>query len=208
MMPIGGQLYFLAASVALSLAPGPDNLFVLALGVARGRRAAVAAAWGMCSGITVHTAAAAVGVSAVFRSSRMAFDALKYGGALYLLYMAWEAFRAGQASAGGGPSPTGTSAALFRRGLTMNLLNPKVALFFLAFLPQFASPAYGSVPLQLVLLGALFMVQATVVFTLLALFAGTAGQYLGRRPGATRWLHRAAAGVFAGLALRLALAAR
>ena len=209
-MTLTTLLLFLGASLALTIAPGPDNIFVITQGIARGRRAAIVTAWGMCSGITVHTLAAAAGISAVFYSSAIAFQVVKYAGAAYLLYLAWQALREGgplalsTAGIAAGPSVL----ALFRRGFIMNVLNPKVALFFLAFLPQFIAREAGNVPLQMVVLGLLFMAQALVIFTLIGIFSGSVGGWLQRRPRVGRQFSWLAAGVFAALGIRLALAER
>lgn len=207
-MNVDSLLYFLTASVALSLAPGPDNLFVVAQGVSRGRRPAVAAAWGMCSGITVHTTAAALGLSALLYSSSLAFQVVKYAGALYLLYLAYAALRDSGTPLTAAGSTIVPLTALFRRGFFMNVLNPKVALFFVAFLPQFVAPDAGDAGLQMFALGLIFMAQAAVVFTIIAVGAGAVGHYLLQRPGAARALSWMAAAVFASLALRLALVRR
>src|SRR5512134_3392087 len=122
-------LCFLGASVALTIAPGPDNIFVMTQGIARGRKPAIVTALGMCSGISVHTTAAAFGISAVFYSSVVAFNVVKFAGAAYLLYLAWKTLRERSsiklASADDRAAP-----ALFKRGFVMNVLNPKVAMFF------------------------------------------------------------------------------
>ena len=140
-------IYFLGASVALTIAPGPDNIFVITQGIAYGRKQAVVTALGMCSGISVHTAAAAFGISAVFYSSAAAFSVVKYAGAAYLLYLAFKTLKESSAirlsNADNRPS-----AALFKRGFIMNVLNPKVAMFFLAFLPQFVTPNSAYFPLR------------------------------------------------------------
>lgn len=200
-------LYFLGASIALTLAPGPDNIFVMTQGIARGRRPAIITALGMCSGVSVHTTAAAFGISALFYSSALAFNLVKYAGAAYLLYLAFRtlqersAVRLSQAD-------DRPAAALFRRGFIMNVLNPKVALFFLAFLPQFVTPASGHVPLQMLLLGLIFMVQAIVIFCLIGYFAGSIGSYILARPRVAKHFDWLTAGVFASLGIRLALAER
>ncbi len=197
---------FLGASLALTIAPGPDNTFVIAQGISRGRKAAVTTALGMCSGISVHTTAAALGVSALLYSSAVAFMVLKYAGAAYLLYLAYKALneRVGAAS-----SPVAHERGLwvlFRRGFIMNVVNPKVALFFLAFLPQFASPQSGGVALQMFLLGIVFMVQAVAVFTTIGLLSGSIGDAILKRPRFAAFFSWLTAGVFASLGIRLALA--
>lgn len=209
-MTLTTLLLFLGASVALTVAPGPDNIFVVTQGLARGRRAAIVTAWGMCSGVTVHTLAAAAGISALFYSSALAFQVVKYAGAAYLLFLAWKmlsekgTLAIGDSGAAAGP----TLAALYRRGFIMNVLNPKVALFFLAFLPQFTVREAGNVPLQMALLGFVFMAQALVIFTLIGFFSGSVGGWIQRRPAAGRYFTWLAGGIFALLGLRLALAER
>jgi threonine/homoserine/homoserine lactone efflux protein len=198
---------FLAASIALTFAPGPDNLFVVTQGIARGRRAAVLTAWGMCSGITVHTVAAAAGISALFYSSALAFQVVKFAGAGYLIYLACQAVRE-RSSLGLAASVGLSGAALFRRGFVMNVLNPKVALFFLAFLPQFTNREAGNIPLQMAVLGLVFMAQALVIFTGIGFFSGIVGNWILRRPRAGRWFSWLSAAIFASLGVRLALAQR
>lgn len=195
---------YLCACVALTVAPGPDNIFVITQGITRGRKAAIITALGMCSGISVHTAAAAFGISAIFYTSALAFTLVKYAGALYLLYLAWKTVRDRSLATFAATALPAT--ALFRRGFIMNLLNPKVALFFLAFLPQFVTPAAGGLSLQMLILGAIFMVQAVVIFSLFGWFSGTIGTRLFARPHLARKLNLLTAGVFAALGVRLALA--
>jgi threonine/homoserine/homoserine lactone efflux protein len=200
-------LCFLGASVALTMAPGPDNLFVLSQGIARGRKAAIVTALGMCSGISVHTTAAAFGISALFYSSAVAFNLVKYAGAAYLLYLAFRTLQERSAvrlSTADERPPM----ALFKRGFIMNVLNPKVAMFFLAFLPQFVSPKADYFALQMLLLGFIFMVQAVLIFTLIGYFSGSIGNFLLARPGIARRFDWLTAGVFASLGIRLALTER
>jgi threonine/homoserine/homoserine lactone efflux protein len=200
-------LYFLTASVALTLAPGPDNLFVMTQGITRGRKEAIVTALGMCSGVSIHTTAAAFGVSALFYSSALAFNVVKYAGALYLLYLAWRTVKSRSAIrlAGADDRPLG---ALFRRGFIMNVLNPKVAMFFLAFLPQFVPTSSSHFTLEMLLLGFVFMLQAVVIFCLIGWFSGAIGSYLLARPRCARYFDGVTAGVFASLGIRLALTER
>jgi threonine/homoserine/homoserine lactone efflux protein len=200
-------LYFLCASAALTVAPGPDNIFVMTQGITRGRRPAIVTALGMCSGISVHTTAAAFGISAVFYSSVLAFNTVKYAGAAYLLYLAFKTLKDQSAIRLSATSEV-PDAALFKRGFIMNVLNPKVAIFFLAFLPQFVTPNTPHFALQMLLLGLIFMVQAAVIFCLIGYFAGGIGRFLQARPGAAHCFNWLTAGVFASLGLRLALAER
>ena len=200
-------IYFLGTSVALTLAPGPDNIFVLTQGIARGRKPAIITALGMCSGISVHTAAAAFGISAVFYSSVIAFNVVKYAGALYLLYLAYRSLKE-CSTVKLTAADDRDAVALFKRGFIMNVLNPKVAMFFLAFLPQFVTPNTNHFALQMLLLGFIFMVQAIVIFCLIGYFSGSIGSFILSRPRIAKYFDWLTAGVFASLGLRLALTER
>jgi threonine/homoserine/homoserine lactone efflux protein len=201
-------LYFLGASILLTLAPGPDNTFVVAQGLSRGRKAAITAAWGMCSGICVHTTAAALGVSALVYSSAYAFTLLKFAGAAYLLYLAYKSLREQRILLDPNNSEGPGARALFWRGFIMNVLNPKVALFFLAFLPQFVTAGGVAAPVQMLLLGGIFMAQAFVLFTAIGFLSGSVGNTILRRPNIAKYFGWLSAGVFASLGLHLALAER
>ena len=201
-------LLFLGASIALTVAPGPDNVFVITQGIARGRRAAIVTALGMCSGVSVHTIAAAAGISVIFYSSAIAFSVVKYAGAAYLLYLAYKAIREGgqmlQGEAGDAVDPW----AMYRRGFLMNVLNPKVALFFLAFLPQFTNKNLGPIGFQMIGLGLIFAAQAAIIFTTIGFFSGSLGNYVLRRPKVSTFFAWLSAGIFTALGLKLALAQR
>lgn len=199
---------FFAASVLLALAPGPDNVFVLLQSAMRGRAAGLRVVLGLCTGLLVHTAAVAAGLAALLAASATAFAVVKWAGALYLAWLAWQAFRAPAGEIGSAAAGQGDGWAMYRRGVIMNLSNPKVAIFFLAFLPQFADPARGAIWMQVVLLGALFIVATLLVFGSIAWFAGTVGLWLRGSPRARVALNRAAGTVFLLLALRLAVAER
>lgn len=201
-------LSFFGIAALLALAPGPDNLFVLMQSAMWGRRSGLVVVLGLCTGLIGHTLAVAVGLAAVFAASETAFTVLKLAGAVYLLYLAWGALRAQGQVQGTTPAPRLASATLFRRGIIMNLTNPKVSLFFLAFLPQFTSPARGSVALQTLSLGALFMLATLLVFGALAWFSGTLGERLQKSRTLQRLLNRIAGIVFLGLAIKLALTNR
>lgn len=205
-MDIPQTFCFLGASVLLTIAPGPDNIFVVTQGITRGRKAAVLTALGMISGISIHTTAAALGISAIFYSSSLAFSVVKFAGAAYLLFLAWKSIREHNDVTLNGASGQISGFALFRRGFIMNVLNPKVALFFLAFLPQFVSRSATNVALEMTMLGLIFMIQGMVIFTAIGLLSGSIGSYLLKRPGVSRIFSRLTAGVFAALGIRLALA--
>lgn len=200
---------FILASTLLSLAPGPDNIFVLTQSALYGRKSGIIITLGLCSGLIVHTTAVALGVAAIFMVSTVAFTALKLIGAAYLLYLAWQALKA---SAQPLSSVSATAIpghlALYRRGIVMNLSNPKVAIFFLAFLPQFTDPSTGNMTFQLFLLGIVFILVALVVFSAIACLAGLIAELFKRSEKAQVILNRISALVFAGLAVRLAFASR
>lgn len=203
MIPIETIAIFMAATVALALSPGPDNIFVLTQSALHGKKAGLLVTFGLCTGLVAHTAAVALGVAAVFATSALAFNILKICGAAYLLYLAWGAFRAGATDMAAGPQSSLGGYRLYFRGMIMNITNPKVAIFFLAFLPQFAVPDRGSLTLQILTLGALFMVATLLVFGLVALFAGYLGEWLRRSSRAQIALNRTAGVVFVALAARL-----
>ncbi|OQB34493.1 MAG: Homoserine/homoserine lactone efflux protein [Candidatus Hydrogenedentes bacterium ADurb.Bin179] len=207
-MSLTSMLYFLGASVLLTLAPGPDNTFVIALGLSRGRKAAVITALGMCSGISVHTTAAALGISAILYSSAWAFSLLKYAGAVYLLYLAYKAVKEQSIVLAGDTGTSARTAQLFHRGVIMNVLNPKVALFFLAFLPQFVSPDGIRPALQMMVLGLVFMAQAVIIFSAIGLLSGSVGNFILKRPQLAKYFSWLSAVIFASLGLRLAVAGR
>ncbi len=203
MIPIESLITFFTASVLLALAPGPDNIFVLTQAALRGRLAGVLVTVGLCTGLVVHTTAVAFGVAAVFAASAVAFTVLKLFGAGYLLYLAWQVFRSSSESIAGTRCSARSAGALYRRGIIMNVTNPKVSIFFLAFLPQFADPGRGALTPQLLLLGGVFIVATILVFGAIALLAGTIGGWLNRSPGTQVVMNRIAGVVFVGLALKL-----
>ncbi|HWA12296.1 MAG TPA: LysE family translocator [Burkholderiales bacterium] len=208
MIPAESLLVFFAASALLALAPGPDNIFVLTLSALHGPRAGWIVTLGLCTGLVGHTIAVAVGIAAVFQASELAFTALKIAGACYLLYLAWGAFRASAEKLEAQATQSLGAGQLYRRGIVMNLTNPKVSIFFLAFLPQFADPARGSLSLQLVLLGGVFIVAALVVFGSIAALAGSLGRWLNRSSRAQVVMNRVAGTIFVALAVKLALTQR
>ena len=198
-------LYFVAASVALTLLPGPDILFVLTQSISQGKKAGMAIATGLCTGLLFHTTAAALGVSAILYSSAVAFSILKYAGAIYLLYLAYKAVREEGSLASMGSIKESNVTLLYRRGIFMNILNPKVSLFFLAFLPQFVNTGSGSIPLQMIFLGTVFFLQAIVVFFIVSFFAGIIGSRIMERPGLGKKINWAKAGIYSVIGIELAL---
>lgn len=202
-MMMTSTLAFLGASIALTVAPGPDNLFVITQGLSLGRRAALITAWGMCSGITMHTLAAALGISALVYSYPMAFNVVKYAGAAYLLFLALRILWPSRAPAPDQIRPATFAVGQFQKGFLMNVLNPKVALFFIAFLPQFVNRDAGGIGAQMVLLGLLFMVQAVLIFSVIAWFSGAIGERFRKHPRWPKRLTWLTAAIFIGLAVKL-----
>lgn len=206
-------LTFFGLAIVLGLTPGPDNLFVLMQSAQHGWRTGVLVVIGLCLGVAVHTSAVALGLAAVIVASPMAFTVLKIAGALYLLWLAWGAWRAPANvstpasqeanTASSTAKPRQRPLAMVGRGIVMNLSNPKVLMFFLAFLPQFANPALGPVAPQIAVLGAVFILATLLVFGAIACFSGFFGAILQRSARAQRILNRTASLVFGGLAIRL-----
>jgi threonine/homoserine/homoserine lactone efflux protein len=196
---------FLAAAMLLTLAPGPDNLMVLSLSLARGRKQGVSFALGCAAGCLNHTVLAALGVSALIAASPAAFTALRIAGGLYLAWLGVQVLRQAGGTATAPAAVQGDCRRLFVRGLVANAINPKVILFFLAFLPQFVVPSRGNEALQILALGVICAVQGAVLFGLLGLFAGHLGQSLTRKPAIKLWLDRLSAITFVGIGARLVL---
>ncbi len=174
-------LSFIVASVALAIMPGPDNIFVLTESVTKGYRNGIAISFGLGLGVLIHTLAAATGLSLIIQNSAMAFSIIKYLGALYMFYLAFGAYKSRRLKVNlSTESKSGEKSigALIRKGFLMNILNPKVSLFFIAFLPQFTSPNGYNITIQMIILGVIFMTQAIIVFSLIALLAGNLTKYV------------------------------
>lgn len=205
-MPIESLTSFVIASVLLALAPGPDNIFVLTQSSVNGHKAGLFVTLGLCTGLIVHTAAVALGITALFQASYAAFTVLKIVGAIYLLYLAWQAFHASAEEIKINQFTGSSGMKFYLRGIIMNVTNPKVSIFFLAFLPQFTDPSSGSITQQIFILGAVFILVTLVVFGGIALLAGYVGTWLNASPRAQIILNRIAGTVFVVLALKLVTA--
>ena len=209
MIAIESILTFFAAAILLALAPGPDNIFVLTQSTLRGRWAGMLVTMGLCTGLVFHSSAVALGVAAIFQTSVVAFSLLKFVGAGYLVYLAWQAFRASAQEVSGDNSVGDIShGKLYRRGIIMNITNPKVSIFFLAFLPQFADPDRGPLTLQLISFGGIFIVATVLVFGSIALMAGFLSQWFNRSAKGQQIMNRIAGTVFIALAVKLAVIKR
>ena len=201
---------FVLSGLLLNIAPGPDSLYVITRGATQGARAGVVAAFGIGAGCCVHVVAAAAGLSALLAASATAFMVVKVLGAAYLVWIGVGMLRARPVGAGAErPAPRPAQLrTVFAQGFLTNVLNPKVALFFLAFVPQFITPDAPSKPLAFLVLGAIFDVNGVLWLFVLAFTSAFAGARL--QPGAAvaRWLNRTMGALFLGLGVRLALATR
>ena len=200
---------FLCAGVLLNLTPGPDTVYILGRSIAHGRHAGVASALGICVGSIFHTCAAAFGLSAFLATSAWAFSAVKLAGAAYLIFLGLRALLRREHDL---PVPArfeqNDPPAAFRQGILTNILNPKVALFFLAFLPQFIDSATPSKMAAFLILGLTFVVTGTIWCLVLAWFAATFSARLRGNATVAALLNRAVGSLFIFLGLRLAVAAR
>lgn len=196
---------FLVASALLTIAPGPDIVYVLTRGIAQGPKAGFAAALGFASGCVFHTVLAAVGIAALIRSSDVAFSLVRYAGAAYLVWIGIQALRHRSSFSIEGAKDRRALAAIYKQSVIGNMLNPKVTLFFLAFLPQFVNTQAGSVGLQMALLGVIFMIQTVLIFGAVALFSGIIGNWIRRKPAIGERLNVFAGITFIALGIRVAL---
>lgn len=208
MLPFDVALVFVGVAAALAAVPGPDNIFVLTQSAMHGRLAGLIVTLGLATGLIFHTTAVALGVTVIFETSQYAFVALKYAGAAYLLYLAWGAFTASRSQFDGAKTKPETAPKQFLRGLIMNIANPKITIFFLAFLPQFVDPARGSMIAEFYQLGALMTLMTIIIFGLVALAAGSLGEWIKGSPRTQIWLNRVSGVVFVSLALKLATTER
>ncbi len=208
MIPLETWLLFCVACVALSATPGPNMLLLVSRTLAQGRGAGFVTLAGTSSGFALHAVAAALGLSALLAAVPLAFEVVKWAGAVYLLWLAIVTWRSSDVSESAVNAPRVARAAMYRQGLLTAVLNPKVAVFQLALFPQFVDPARGSVLAQSLVL-ALTQLVIVVAGDSVCVFAATgARRWFAQRPGWDKWSKRALAGVFAGLAARLAIQAR
>lgn len=206
-MELNTVLSFLGASILLTIMPGPDNIFVLTESLTKGQRNGIGISLGLVSGILIHTLAASTGVSIIIQQSAMAFSVIKYLGAGYLFYLAYQAMKEKKQIIEIDKFEKSEKSffLLIRTGFFMNVLNPKVSLFFIALLPQFVSTSEMNVTLQMIILGLIFMIQALIFFILLSILSGKLSRYLNNSKfwRYTKW---SKVGVLSFLGLALALA--
>jgi len=205
-MDLSYWMIFFSAALALNLAPGPDLMYIFSRTVSQGRRIGIASTLGVCSGAMVHATAAALGLSAILAASATAFTMVKLVGAAYLLYMGIKALRSagGRFSDANLASPRVNAWQAYKSGALVDILNPKVAIFFMAFLPQFVRPEVGHASLQIFMLGVLVIVTAIVVEVSLVMVADRATGVVRSNRKLSVWLDRGLGTVFIGLGLQLA----
>ena len=180
-MELGLILSFLGASVILSLMPGPDNIFVLTESLTKGQRNGIAISIGLSLGVLIHTITAATGLSIIIQKSAIAFSVVKYFGATYLFYLAYQAMKEKKPVLNFDLASVEKNihfSLLIKKGFLMNILNPKVALFFIAFLPQFITANGINITIQMIILGLIFMVQALLVFGLISILSSKLTKYV------------------------------
>ena len=193
---------FVAASVVLSLVPGPDNIFVMSHSALKGWRIGFYITLGLCTGLIGHTVLVSIGVSVIFQTSAIAFNGLKIIGACYLIYLAWLSVQNKELNLGG-TDKNSTNRSYYFTGVIMNLTNPKVALFFLVFLPQFVNTSNNNVTIQIFLLGLLFILSALCVFTSIAYLASFLENFLKKSKTVNKNLNLLAALIYFALAINL-----
>jgi threonine/homoserine/homoserine lactone efflux protein len=204
-MDLSIVLAFAVACLVISLVPGPDMMFIMANGIARGRAAGVVSAAGMSTGIAGHTIAAALGLGALLQAAPVALEAVRIAGAVFLIYLAITTLRSAKDVATTATAKFGGRSLrrTYVMAMLVNLSNPKVVLFYVAFLPQFVTVGGWPVPVQFLVMGAMLIVIGFCVDATVGLAAGTLSAVLLRRPAIQRWLNRVSAAIFGGLAVRL-----
>jgi threonine/homoserine/homoserine lactone efflux protein len=202
------SIEFLITSLIMIASPGTGALYTLAAGLSRGARASVIAAFGCTLGIVPHMAAAIMGLAALIHTSALAFEALKYLGVIYLLYMAWNALKEQGALRVDQEVDARSALQVIGTAVLINILNPKLSIFFLAFLPQFVSVDEPSPLSRMLLLSLVFMLLTFMVFAVYGLFAAAVRQHVVSRPKVLMWMRRSFAGAFVALGAKLALAER
>lgn len=197
---------FVVASALLTISPGPDNIFVLTQSMLFGKRTGIFITLGLCTGLVFHTSVVAFGVASLIQTTPWAFTALKIFGAMYLFYLAWQVIKS-DAQELTGEGEVLTDKALYLRGIVMNISNPKVSLFFLAFLPQFTHLEAEPMAAQIVLLGIVFVVISLLIFSMIAIAAAQIGKALTKHPGLQQALKNITALIFVLLAVNLLFSA-
>ena len=198
-------LQFLITALVVVIAPGTGVIYTLAIGLGQGRRAAIFAATGCTIGIVPHLLAATLGLAALLHTSALLFQVVKFAGVAYLLYLAWQALKSDGVLSVRAERKADSGVAIARRGALINILNPKLSIFFLALLPPFLSGNPGTATVEMMILGGVFMAMTFVVFALYGVFAAAARDRVLASATIMRWLNWSFAAIFAALGTRLAL---
>ena len=199
---------FLIAALAVGISPGPGMLYAVARGIGQGSGAALVSVLGLSTGSFVNCLVAALGLSAILAASTLAYDIVRYVGAVYLCYLAYRIVRSGEEGVTVGRLRTEGLGRIYIQGIITNIVNPKSALFYLSFVPQFIDPGRGSAFMQFILLGLIFNVSGNLVNFAVAVFFGRIGDWLSHHPRVWQYQRWFTASVLGGLALQLALSSR
>ena len=205
LIPISVLAIFFCTSILLALAPGPDNIFVLTQSAMRGRIAGWAITLGLCTGLIGHTIVVASSIAVILQTSYIAYASLKLAGVTYLLYLAYLAFQASSITLNKSNNITDSLSQLYRRGILMNVTNPKVSIFFLSFLPQFTDSSRGSLLLQILILGFIFIIAAMLVFGIISLLAGFIGEQFMSSSRIQILMNRITGTIYFSMALKIAI---
>ncbi|RXK01225.1 threonine transporter RhtB [Arcobacter sp. CECT 8986] len=209
MIELSNLYMFIITSIILCLVPGPDNIFVLTQGMTKSKKAAIITTLGLTTGLIIHTSAAAFGISVIFKTSEIAFNIFKFLGAMYLLYLAYQAFKYRNKPLDlQVQNSTSELKKLYIRGFIMNILNPKVSIFFLAFLPQFITSENGNIPFQMIILGCIFMIITIIVFSLIGIISNILSSKLIEKPSIVKYMNILTSAVLVSLGLKLAFSSR
>lgn len=206
-------IVFLSAAVALNIAPGSDLLFIFSKTIVGGKKVGIAASLGVCSGAMFHVVIAALGLSAILVTSAIAFTVVKVIGVMYLLYLAYQAFNSTEmkfevTTKNELTKHSESAWKAFKQGVLIDILNPKVAIFFMAFLPQFLREGHGSHSSQLFLLGFIIILIAVIVETLFVIYASKLSQTFRDNPKYSQWLNKIVGTIFVGLGIKLAVSSQ
>lgn len=200
---------FIITSFLLCLAPGPDNIYVLTQGITQGKKAALITTLGLCTGLIIHTTAAVLGISVIFKTSQLVFDIVKYLGVLYLLYIAYQIYKHRNDSLNLNTNKENIKLKkLYVKGFFMNILNPKISIFFLSFLPQFVEVKNGNVELQMMIFGIIFMIMTIFVFGMIGISANLLGKNIRKNPKILKYMNVLTSFLLVGLGIKLALTQR
>ncbi len=209
MLELTNIYLFIITSFLLCLSPGPDNIYILSQSITKGKKAAIVTTLGLCTGIIIHTMAVTFGIAMIFKTSEIVFNFVKFIGVTYLLYIAFETFKHRAVPLTLSIETSNNELKkLYIKGFFMNLLNPKVSIFFLAFLPQFVTLENGKVPMQMITLGFIFMLLTIITFCLIAIIGDSLSSKLLKNTNLIKYMNILTSFVLGSLALKLAFSSR